>query len=174
MMKQNKKVTHRFCLFLSRGVTILMIKENTCTISAGFFMFIEASNPRKLNDTAVLQSKIFLPSGERCLQFYYHMYGEDMGAMHVLYSSDAGDKKIWEKQKDQGNQWHLAHVQLSSAKSPYRVRYLSPLGLLWKARSICNVKLCYEPERPSARVPLSFRGLKLLGVLYFLKWFFFQ
>lgn len=64
-------------------------------------MFIEASNPRKLNDTAVLQSKIFLPSGERCLQFYYHMYGEDMGAMHVLYSSDAGDKKIWEKQQDQ-------------------------------------------------------------------------
>ena len=102
-----------------------MIKENTCTISAGFFMFIEASNPRKLNDTAVLQSKIFLPSGERCLQFYYHMYGEDMGAIHVLYSSDAGDKKIWEKQQDQGNQWHLAHVQLSSTKSPYRVRYLS-------------------------------------------------
>ena len=128
MMKQNKKVTHRFCLFLSRGVTILMIKENTCTISAGFFMFIEASNPRKLNDTAVLQSKFFLPSGERCLQFYYHMYGEDMGAMHVLYSSDAGDNKIWEKQQDQGNQWHLAHVQLSSTKSPYRVRYLSPLG----------------------------------------------
>lgn len=59
MMEQKKKVTHRFCLFLSRGVTIVMIKENTCTISAGFFMFIEASNPRKLNDTAVLQSKIF-------------------------------------------------------------------------------------------------------------------
>ena len=59
MMEQNKKVTQRFCLFLSRGVTIVMIKENTCTISAGFFMFIEASNPRKLNGYGCTQKQDF-------------------------------------------------------------------------------------------------------------------
>lgn len=87
-------------------------------------MYIETSKPRQLGDVAVLQSKLFLPSGERCLQFYYHMYGGHIGTLKVIYSSGHKDMKIWEKRQDQGNQWHLARVNLpSTGISPYRVSY---------------------------------------------------
>ena len=86
-------------------------------------MYIETSKPRQLGDAAVLQSKVFLPTGERCLQFYYHMYGEHMGSLQVLFSSGDADTKLWEKSQDQGNQWYLASVQLPPVKSTYRVRW---------------------------------------------------
>lgn len=89
---------------------------------AGFFMYIETSKPRQLGDVAILQSKPFLPSGERCLQFYYHMYGDHIGTLRVLYSSDGIDTQIWERKQEQGNQWLLARVNLpSTGGSPYTV-----------------------------------------------------
>ena len=90
-------------------------------------MYIETSNPRQDGDRAILQSKLFLPSGdsgERCLQFYYHMYGEHIGELKVLYSeSDDIDKELWRETKNMGNQWHLKGVQLPPGSSPYRVSY---------------------------------------------------
>lgn len=86
-------------------------------------MYIETSRPRQLGDVAILQSKLFLPSGERCLKFYYHMYGDHIGALRVLYSSDGVDTNIWEKKQDQGNQWLLARINLPPAGiSLYTVR----------------------------------------------------
>jgi len=92
-------------------------------------MYIEASKPRKEADYAVLQSKLFVPYNERCFQFYYHMFGNHTGTLQVIYSSPHipnSDVKIWEKRQNQGNQWHLAQVNLTSASlanwgSPYKV-----------------------------------------------------
>lgn len=108
---------------ITEKITFLLTLATAGGISVGFFMYIETSKPRQLGDAAVLQSKVFLPTGERCLQFYYHMYGEHMGSLQVLFSSGDADTKLWEKSQDQGNQWHLARVQLPPAKSTYRVRW---------------------------------------------------
>jgi len=97
-------------------------------------MYIETSKPRKEADYAVLQSKLFLPNNERCFQFYYHMFGNHIGTLQVIYSSPHipnSDVKIWEKSQNQGNQWHLARVNLTSASlanwgSPYKVSCLFP------------------------------------------------
>ena len=92
-------------------------------------MYIETSKPREPADYAVLQSKLFLPSSERCFQFYYHMYGDHIGSLQVMYSPDQlnNDVKIWEKIQNQGDQWHLARVNLNSDLahwgSTYRVRH---------------------------------------------------
>ncbi|KAJ7331585.1 Meprin A subunit beta [Desmophyllum pertusum] len=102
------------------------------TLRFGFFMYIETSNPRQDGDRAILQSKLFLPSGdsgERCLQFYYHMYGEHIGELKVLYSeSDDIDKELWRETKNMGNQWHLKGVQLPPGSSPYRVKFVGIRG----------------------------------------------
>ena len=90
-------------------------------------MYIETSEPREPGDYAVLQSKLFLSSKERCLQFYYHMYGDHIGTLKVIYSPDIlnSNVTIWEKSQNQGDQWHLARVnlafQLPHWTSPYRV-----------------------------------------------------
>lgn len=87
-------------------------------------MYIETSSPRKLGDKAILESKEYpvLVNG-RCLHFYYHMYGEHMGALKVLLSSGPGnEKELWSKNQDQGNQWHLAEVDIASA-GPYKVGF---------------------------------------------------
>ena len=92
-------------------------------------MYIETSKPRKPGDYAVLQSKLFPLAKERCLQFYYHMYGDDIDTLKVIHSPDMLNKNItiWEKSQNQGNQWHLARVNLDSHLpywgSPYRVSY---------------------------------------------------
>lgn len=93
----------------------------------GYFMYIETSKPRKEADYAVLQSKLFLSYNERCFQFYYHMFGNPIGTLQVIYSPHISnnDVKIWEKSQNQGNQWHLARVNLTSDLanwgSPYKV-----------------------------------------------------
>ena len=87
-------------------------------------MYIETSHPRINGDTAILQSKLYpRTTNGRCLQFYYHMYGEDMGTLKVIQSFLAGDvdKVLFEKSSDQGDQWILARVQVKASASPYRV-----------------------------------------------------
>lgn len=50
-------------------------------------MYIEASAPRKTGDNAVLLSPSFAGSTQpRCLNFWYHMYGADIGAINVYVS----------------------------------------------------------------------------------------
>ena len=105
-------------------------KYNIYPTFTGYFMYIETSKPREPGDYAVLQSKLFLSSKERCLQFYYHMYGDHIDTLRVTYSPTllSNDITIWEKSQNQGNQWHLARVNLSSQlphwTSPYRVSSL--------------------------------------------------
>ena len=87
-------------------------------------MYIETSSPRIKGDTVILRSKLYpRTTYVRCLQFYYHMYGEHMGALKVIQSLLAGDDDmvLFEKRSDQGNQWILARVQVKASASPYRV-----------------------------------------------------
>lgn len=89
-------------------------------------MYIETSSPRKPGDVAVLQSKTFpAPVNGRCLQFYYHMYGEHMGSLKVVLSPDNGEESLlWENNQDMGNQWLLARVEIPSGISQYRVSFV--------------------------------------------------
>ena len=51
--------------------------------------------------------------GPRCMTFYYHMYGEHMGSISLYLRLDGEvDCKVWEKKKDQGNEWKRATLQL--------------------------------------------------------------
>ena len=96
-------------------------------------MYIETSWPRIKGDTAILQSKLYpRTTYGRCLHFYYHMYGEDMGTLKVIQSFLVGDDDtvLFEKSGDQGNQWILARVQVKASASPYRVS----IDRLWASK----------------------------------------
>ena len=55
-------------------------------------MYIETSKPTQ-GDTAILRSPIQHPSasaGQGCFDFWYHMYGADIGQLTVSYVTDFG------------------------------------------------------------------------------------
>ncbi|XP_068682113.1 uncharacterized protein [Montipora capricornis] len=74
------------------------------TTGSGYYMFIETSFPRQQGDNAELE--LFLPgNGELgCFSFYYHMYGADMGTLHVF----SGKMIVFNESGNQGNIWRKA------------------------------------------------------------------
>ena len=56
-------------------------------------MFIEASTPRRLGDKARLISQMFknVPTQGKCVKFWYHMYGSDIGTLNVLWKTGPGN-----------------------------------------------------------------------------------
>ena len=53
----------------------------------GHYMYIETSAPRRPNDKARLSSTTYTKStNDECLQFYYHMYGANIGTLNVKVS----------------------------------------------------------------------------------------
>ena len=48
---------------------------------------------------------------KKCLSFSYHMYGSTMGTLNVY----VGQRKVFTKSGDQGNQWNQATVDVTDA-----------------------------------------------------------
>lgn len=79
-----------------------------------FYAYINSSSP---NRTAVLQTQKCLNlSGVNnpILEFYYHMYGAQMGELNVEISTNNGVSwtPVWTLSGNQGNQWRKATVDL--------------------------------------------------------------
>ena len=52
---------------------------------------------------------------DRCLGFWYHMYGNGVGTLKVYTRSSASPntrQPAWSKQGDQGDTWHQAKINI--------------------------------------------------------------
>ncbi|UJR31098.1 hypothetical protein I4U23_018606, partial [Adineta vaga] len=85
------------------------------TTGSGYYIFIESSWPRVPNDRARLLSGYQNPtSTPRCLTFWYHMFGADIGTLNVYLqtltttSSSVSSALVWTKSRTQGNIWRRA------------------------------------------------------------------
>ncbi|XP_078353410.1 MAM and LDL-receptor class A domain-containing protein 1-like [Oculina patagonica] len=79
---------------------------------SGFFIYIETSNPAKVNQSAQLLSPLI--RGPKCFRFYYHMYGRHIGRLDV-YLQIRGynyNHLMWRKSGEQGDQWKEATVEI--------------------------------------------------------------
>jgi hypothetical protein len=45
---------------------------------------------------------------QRCLTFWYHMYGSDIGTLNVLVDGTS----VWTRKGDQGNGWKKAYITI--------------------------------------------------------------
>ena len=85
---------------------------------SGSYIFIETSAPRRRGQKALLHSALFSPTGSttKCLRFWYHMYGSQMGTMNIYLSKNGSlpGTKVWSLSGNQGNQWSSGTVAVKS------------------------------------------------------------
>ena len=87
----------------------------------GWYIYIETSSPRRAGDTARLISPWI--RGPRCMVFYYHMFGSNMGCvvMYIRSQAETRVKPVWLRSKDQGNRWIQGQISINETSS-YQVR----------------------------------------------------
>jgi hypothetical protein len=78
------------------------------------YAFINSGNTQR---TAVLQSKDclnLLAVNNPVFEFYYHLFGAQMGTLHVEISTNNGTTwtTVWSLSGNQGNQWQKASINL--------------------------------------------------------------
>ena len=104
----------------------------------GSYIFLEVSSPVKRGDVAILKSQQFNSVGgkTRCLNFWYHMYGADIGTLQVIYKVFSGsqtEKVIWnltgQQQISESDPWKYARVPVDM-NSDHMVSLL--IGTAWK------------------------------------------
>ena len=84
------------------------VTHNISYVLAGYYMYIEASSPRKKGDNAMIGSAVFKPTSSACLvRFFYHMYGSHIGTLNIYTrtSTTGVMNRVWTLSGDQGDQW---------------------------------------------------------------------
>lgn len=88
-------------------------------------MYIEASSPRSKGNKALLESPLMKPTSGKCLRFWYHMLGTNIGRLNVLLKSGSNrGNVIWTMTGNLGNVWRVGEVTVKST-SQFRVRFVS-------------------------------------------------
>lgn len=91
----------------------------------GYYMYVRSTRmykPKLKGDKAILQSapQEWLDEHDvMCMEFYCHMYGEDVGSLAVTYQDSTSTLSLWEMEGDQGNKWirGLAEVERKNNES---------------------------------------------------------
>lgn len=86
-------------------------------LASGWYIYIEASWPRKPNNTAKLISSNVpgtTASGGKCLSFWYHMFGADINTLSVYVRTGSHDTLLWSKTGTRGDKWLQALVTVNS------------------------------------------------------------
>ena len=68
------------------------------TYLLGRYVYMEASDPAKSRQTAILEMPFSPNGGERCLKFFYHMHGSSSMGSLAVYTKESGSKwptRIW-------------------------------------------------------------------------------
>lgn len=94
-------------------------------LPVGHYLFIEASAPRRPNDRARLVSPVYQATATKCLNFWFSMYGSDIGHLRVFIQPQNGTAvRIWDLFGDQGSQdWKQGRVAYYSS-TPFTVSAL--------------------------------------------------
>ena len=123
---------------------------SSLVIGIGKYIYIEASGLKK-GFLSNITSVMYPPTSGRCFQFWYHMYGANMGKLELFLLSIGGKKTLlWYKSENQGNKWIRQTVNIKNSTS-YQIIFISTaehgyagdmaLDNLFFTNGICNGKL---------------------------------
>lgn len=88
-------------------------------------MYIESSSPRRQGDVATLNSEMLSYTGHQCMNFWYHMYGANIGTLRIwiLPNGTVNPIPLWELQNAQGNQWKQGSIALPKQTGTFMVSF---------------------------------------------------
>lgn len=92
---------------------------------------LETSLPQRPGDTARLISVIEPPENGRCLEFWYHMFGANIGRLNVYANTDTSDNAsrtlLWSRGANVGDVWRKAHISTEFTE-PFRMIFEGIVG----------------------------------------------
>ncbi|XP_076116199.1 MAM and LDL-receptor class A domain-containing protein 1-like isoform X1 [Mytilus galloprovincialis] len=105
--------------------------DHTKKSDKGYYMHIETSSPRLQGDKARLVSlEQTSSSSDRCVTFWYHMYGQDTGTLNVyLQTNGITGKPVWRKKGEQGNAWRLGEFDIPAKSGRVSIVFEGIRGL---------------------------------------------
>ena len=100
-------------------------------LSAGNYLFIETSSPRRPGDKAWLVSDYFNKSVS-CFTFWYHMYGNSIGTLNIYRQPYRGQRVlVWKLSGNKGNKWYSGQVPADFAVTENRVSLVFDYIRVW-------------------------------------------
>ena len=73
-------------------------------LDQGWYIYLETSDPVKLNDTARIKSPAIAASTTKCFEFRYDMHGSDVNRLDVLVIDLLNaETPVWSREGSQGN-----------------------------------------------------------------------
>lgn len=99
--------------------------------SISFSSVLETSSPQVSGNKARLISPIGQPGDGRCLEFWYHMYGRDMGQLNVYINTNVSNNDsrtlVWSRGANVGDVWRKARIP-TEYSIPFRVVFEGVVG----------------------------------------------
>ncbi|XP_071499310.1 MAM and LDL-receptor class A domain-containing protein 1-like [Diadema antillarum] len=105
--------------------------DHTYGTGEGYYIYTEASNPRRPGDIAnLLTPPLVANGGDKCFSFYYQLNGEDVGSLRILFqrenSTDRDTLREWSG--DQGTVWQKASITISQRNYAFQIIFESVVG----------------------------------------------
>ncbi|KAK2188834.1 hypothetical protein NP493_122g04004 [Ridgeia piscesae] len=83
-----------------------------------YYIYIEASRPRKYGDRAIMLFPSFSQESTFCVKFNYHMFGYHINELQLAKRSSSGHlAKVWSMVGEKGNRWLSAEVNVELTSS---------------------------------------------------------
>lgn len=95
----------------------------------GNYLYIRTST---LNGAAGQIARLVSPEiyDTRCVEFYYHMKGSEIGELNVFIDDGVSKKMVWELIGEQSSNWSRAAVPVKAGLTAFRVSGLDILSTL--------------------------------------------
>lgn len=88
-------------------------------IVGGYFLYIDTSPPRVKGDKYLLETSYYKSDKDKCLKFWYHMYGDGIGSLNIYRKMNNSllPESLWRKTGNQDNIWRLGRANLDRAST---------------------------------------------------------
>ncbi|GIY68139.1 hypothetical protein CDAR_255532, partial [Caerostris darwini] len=113
----------------------------------GYFMYVSGNNYMTKGNKAHLVSLKQNATEKRCMNFWYHMYGEDVGTMNLIIRTDTDNTTIWTRTGSQGNSWKQGMRTIRS-QDPYVIVIEAIIGSFVRPVIALDDIEIYEDECP--------------------------